>query len=98
MNVTPSTIASAVSASRSLWASSPRRVTLRMSRPQGPHLLEDGIGGRCLELTDDAAVVEEDDPVRVRGAARVVRDHDNRLAKLTDRPLEEREEAGGRVG
>src|ERR1700722_3968601 len=89
MKVTPSTIASAVSASRSLWASSPLIVTLRTSGSQGPHPLQDGIGGRLLEFAHHGPVGQEDDPVRVRGAPRVVRDHDDRLAKFAYRPLQE---------
>src|ERR1700689_474772 len=80
MNVTPSTIASAVSASRSLWASMPLKVTFRMSGPQRPHALQDRVGGRLFQLADHGSVGQEDDPVRVRGAARVVRHHDDRLA------------------
>src|SRR5215472_3566234 len=82
MNVTPSTIASAVSASRSLWLSSPLRVTLRISASQGPHALEDGIGGGLVEVADDGPVGQEDHPVRVGGAARVVGHHDDRLAQF----------------
>src|SRR5260370_22183691 len=98
MNVTPSTMASAVSASRSLWASRPLIVTFHMSGPQGPHPLEDGVGGRLLELPHHLAVVQEDDPVRVRGPARVVGHHDDRLAKLGHRAPQEREKVGGGVG
>src|ERR1700730_8568054 len=82
MNVTPSTMASAVSASRSLWASRPLRVTVRMSGPQGPHPLQHGVGGRLPELAHHDPVGQEDNPVRVRGAPRVVRHHHDRLAQL----------------
>src|SRR5579859_3264919 len=94
MKVTPSTMASAVSPSRSLWASRPLIVTFHMSGPQGPHALEDRVGGRLVEFAHDLAVVQEDDPVRVRGPARVVGDHDNRLAELGHRAAQEREQVG----
>src|SRR5580693_1322789 len=80
MKATPSTIASAVSASRSLWASRPLMVTFRMSRPQRPHALQDRIGGRLFQLAHHGPVGQEQDPVRVRGTPRVVRHHDDGLA------------------
>src|SRR5580658_6734556 len=86
MKVTPSTMASAVSASRSLWASRPLIVTFHMSGPQGPHPLQDGVGGGLLELPHHLAVGQEDDPVRIRGPARVVGHHHDRLAELGHRP------------
>src|SRR5213079_3223580 len=89
MNVTPRMIASAVSASRSLWASRPLSVTLRMSCPQGPHALEHGIGGRLAELAHHRPVGQEHYPVGVRGAARVVGDHDDGLAEFGHRLLQE---------
>src|ERR1700722_15169982 len=85
MNVTPSTMASAGSASRSLWARRPLIVTFHMSGPQRPDPLQDGVGGRLLEVADHLAVGQEHDPVRVRGPARVVGDHDDRLAELGHR-------------
>src|SRR5580704_13856179 len=98
MKVTPRMIASAVSASRSLWASRPLMVTLRISGSQGPHLLQDRIGGRLVELAHHGPIGQEDDPVRVRGAARVVRDHDDRLAELRDRPPQKCQQVRRRVG
>src|ERR1039458_5945927 len=95
MKVTPSTIASVVSASRSLWASRPLMVTFRTSAPQGPHALEDRIGGRLVEFAHHGPVGQEDDPVRVRGPARVVRHHDNRLLELGHRASQERKQLGG---
>src|SRR6516162_3419141 len=89
MNVTPSTIASAVSASRSLWASRPLIVTFHTSGPQRPHPLQDRIGGRLPELAHHRPVGQEDDPVRVRGAPRVVRHHDDRLPEFGHRSLQE---------
>ena len=85
MNVTPSTMASAVSARRSLWASRPLMVTFHMSAAQRPHPLEDRIRRRVGQLADHLAVGQEHDPVGVRGAARVVGHHDDRLAELRDR-------------
>src|SRR5580700_7934460 len=98
MKVTPSTMASAVSPSRSLWASRPLIVTFHMSGPQRPDPLQDGVGGRLLELAHHLAVGQEDDPVRVRGAARVVGHHDDRLAKLGHRAPQKREQFGRGVG
>src|SRR6202041_3302884 len=89
MKVTPSTMASAVSPSRSLWASRPLMVTFHMSGPQGPHPLQDGVGGRLLELADHLAVGQEDHPVRVRGPARAVGHHDDRLADVGPRSPQE---------
>src|SRR5580692_10495395 len=97
MNVTPSTMASAVSPSRSLWASRPLIVTFHMSGPHGPYPLQDGVGGRLLELAHHLAVGQEDDPVGVRGPARVVRHHDDRLAEFGHRAPQEREQVGGGV-
>src|SRR5271163_2229585 len=89
MKVTPSTIASAVSASRSLWASRPLIVTFRMSGPQRPHPLQDRIRGRPLQFADHAPVGQEDDPVRVRGPPRIVRHHDDRLTERGHRTPQE---------
>src|SRR5580692_5321665 len=91
MNVTPRTMASAVSASRSLWASSPLIVTLHMSGAQVPHPLEHRVGRRVGQLVDDLPVGQEHDPVREGGAVRVVRHHHDRLAELADRAPEEGE-------
>src|SRR5580692_8222522 len=82
MKVTPSTIASAVSASLSLWASRPLIVTFRMSGSQRPHPLQDRIGGRAPQFADHGPVGQEDDPVRVGGAPRVVGHHHDRLAEF----------------
>src|SRR5438309_1480734 len=98
MNVTPRMIASAVSISRSLWASSPLMVTLRMSVPQGPHALEDRVGSRLLDLADDGPVGQEDNPVRVGGAPGIVGDHHDRLAYVLHRPLQECQQLRGGVG
>src|SRR6516164_11354232 len=92
MKVTPSTMASAVSPSRSLWASRPLIVTFHMSGPQGPHPLQDGVGGRLVEFADHGPVVQEDDPVRVCGPARVVRHHDDGLAEFGHRATQEPEQ------
>src|SRR6516165_6260001 len=84
MNVTPRTIASAVSASRSLCASSPLMVTFHMSGAQRADALEDGVGGRVTELVDHPPVGEEHHAVGVSGAPSVVGDHDDRLAEFVD--------------
>src|ERR1700733_2229701 len=97
-NVTPSTMASAVSASLSLCASRPLRVAFLMSGPQRPDPLDDRVGGRVPHLVHDGAVGQEDDPVRVRGAVRVMGDHDDRLAEFLYRLTQEREQFGGGVG
>src|ERR1035441_4435091 len=78
MKVTPSTIASAVSASRSLWASRPLMVTFRTSAPQGPHALEDRIGGRLVEFAHHGPVGQEDDPLAKTSS---IPGHDMPLAK-----------------
>src|ERR1700743_1723364 len=85
MKVTPSTMASAVSPSRSLWASRPLMVTFHMSGPQRPHPLEHRVGGRLVQVADHGAVGQEHHPVGVRGPAGVVGDHDDGLAELADR-------------
>src|ERR1700720_4047164 len=89
MNVTPRMIASAVSISRSLCASSPLRVTLRMSGSHGPHALEHRIGRGFLKLAHYGPVGQEDDPVRVGGAAWIVGHHDDRLTRFPHRPPQE---------
>src|SRR5260370_32666978 len=91
MKVTPSTMASAVSPSRSLWASRPLIVTFHMSGPQRPDLLQDGVGGGLAEFADHGSVGQEDDPVRVRGPARVVGHHDDRLAEIGHRAPQKRD-------
>src|ERR1700678_4452005 len=98
MKVTPSTIASAVSASRSLWASRPLMVTFRMSGSQRPHPLQARIGGRPLQFADHGPVGQEDDPVRIGSAPRVMRHHDDRLTELGHRTPQEREQLRGGFG
>src|SRR5579863_2406427 len=82
MNVTPSTMASPVSASRSLWARRPLTVTFHTSGTQLLHPLEHRVGGRCGELAHDVAVRQEHDPVGKSGAPGVVRDHHDRLLEF----------------
>src|SRR5580692_5296459 len=82
MNVTPSTMASEVSASRSLWASKPLMVTLRISGAQTAHTLEDRAGRRAIQFADQFPVGQEQDPVGIRRACRVVGHHHDRLAQL----------------
>src|SRR5580704_11043846 len=100
MKVTPSTMASAVSAKRSLWARRPLMVTFFTSGsqfPEGLHLLQDRSGRRVLELAHNLAVGQEDDPVGVGRAVRVVGHHDDGLAQLRNRPPQEGEQSGGGV-
>src|ERR1700688_1846656 len=85
MKVTPRTIANAVSASRSLWASNPLTVTFRTSGAQGPHPIQDRVGGWPVQGAHHGPVGQEDDPVRVRGSSRVMRHHDDRLTELGHR-------------
>src|SRR5437879_1648433 len=80
---TPSTIAIAVSAARSLRPSSPLSAT-PINAPALPSLqcaydLEHVRGARRVEPPDDLAVGEEQHPVGDRRAARVVGDHHYRL-------------------
>src|ERR1700677_1615240 len=88
-NVTPSTIAIAASATRSLRASRPLMVTFHMSGAHRPHPLQDRVLGRILHLSGQVDVGEEDDAGRVGGAARVVSDHDDRLRQLLPRRAQE---------
>src|SRR5580692_4343877 len=82
MNVTPSTMASAVRASRSLCASNPLMVTRHMSGPQRPDALQHRVGGRLRQFVDDVAVGEENHAVGVGGPMGVVRHHHDGLAEL----------------
>src|SRR4029453_10332969 len=92
MKVTPSMTAMAVSARRSLWASRPLRVTPPMSASEDPHALEDRVRGRLTYLADHPAVGEEHDAVGEGRAVRVVGDHDDRLAHIGHRTLQERQQ------
>ncbi len=99
MNATPRITASAVSAKRSLWASSPLIVT----RPTdySPRLFARrsmivSAVGFC-ELVDDLPVGEEDDAIGVPGGDRVVRDHHDRLAQVGDRLAHELQDLGARL-
>src|SRR5580693_6555204 len=77
MNVTPRTMAMAVSTSRSLCASRPLMVTFHMSVAQLLHVLENRVGGGRPELAHDLSIGEEHDTVGEGGTARVVGDHDD---------------------
>ena len=98
MNITPSTMASAVRASRSLWASSPLIVTFHTSGPQRAHVLENRVRRWAVQLVHDVPVSEEDHPVGVGRAVWIVRDHDDGLPELGDGALEEAQHLLGRVG
>ena len=54
--------------------------------------IQDLLGGRLLDLPDDAAVREEQHPVGVRGSLRVVGDHHDRLSMVANRVAEEAED------
>src|SRR6516165_7159890 len=97
MNVTPSTMASAVNASRSLCASRPLIVTFHMSGPQLPDALEDGVRRGVVQLVDHPAVGQEDHPVGIGSAAGVVRHHHDRLPELVHRAPQETEHLRRRV-
>src|SRR5690242_16337864 len=98
MNATPSITARAVSANRSLWASSPLIVTRRMVLLAGVlDAIDDGLGRRALELVDDLAVGEEDDAIGVTGGDGVVRDHHDRLPQVGDCLAHELEYLGTRL-
>src|SRR5580704_2668468 len=97
MNVTPSTMARPVRARRNLWASRPLTVTVHMSAAEPLHPLQNRIGGRRGELSLNLAVGQEHDAVRVGRAARIVRDHDDRLPELRHRATEEGQHLGRRV-
>ena len=60
--------------------------------------VDDGIGGRVVEVVDDPTVGEEHGAVGVRGGDGVVGDHDDRLTELTHRGTHERQDLGARVG
>ena len=57
--------------------------------PRCLHVVEDRVGGGSVHLVDDVAVGEEQHAVGVGGRGRVVGDHDDGLAELTDRLLQE---------
>src|ERR1700722_10904061 len=97
MNVTPRTMESAVSARRSLCASSPLIVTRHMSGPQGPDPLQHGVGRGPREVVDDVAVGQEDHPVGVGGAVGVVGHHDDGLTELGHRTAQEGQHFGRRI-
>src|SRR5437764_3930097 len=99
MNATPSITARAVSANRSLWASSPLIVTRRtVLLADVFHVVDDCLGGRILELVHDLPVGEEDDAIGVAGGDGVVRDHHDRLAEISDGLAHELEDLGARLG
>src|SRR5262249_33678144 len=86
-NITDSTTAIMERVSRSLRA----RRLLSVARSIGSGLLrgardvealepvQDAFRGGVAQLVDDLSVGEEDDPIRIRGGVRVVRDHHDGL-------------------
>src|SRR5689334_20680074 len=98
MNATPSMTARAVSPNLSLWASSPLMVTRRtVLLADVFHAIDDGLGGRVLELVDDPPVGEEHDAVGVTGGDGVMGDHHDRLAEVGDGLAHELEDLGTRL-
>src|SRR5450631_2215630 len=89
MNVTPSTMASPVSARRNLWASRPLMVTFHMSAAQLLHSLQHRVGRRRHQLVHHLAVGEEDHPVGERRPPGVMGDHDDGLVELGHRATKE---------
>src|SRR5690349_20937936 len=81
---TPSAIEAAVRSRRTLCASMLRRVVVNISASQVLHVVEDVLGGGAVHLVDDAAVGEEQDPVRVARGRGVVGDHDDGLVEVVD--------------
>src|SRR3712207_8385781 len=59
-----------------------RSVAVNMSGSEFLHVLEDLVRGRFGHLIDDAAVLEEQDPVGVGGGSRVVGDQDRKSTRL----------------
>src|SRR5262245_3644123 len=98
-NATPRNTATAVPTRRRPCPRISLTVRDSMSVPQVLDPVEDRRRRRLVELIDDPAVGEEQRPVRVRGRARVVGDHDDGLAHLVDRTAQEAEDlaAGARV-
>src|SRR5437879_2593821 len=98
MNETPSITARAVSAKRSLWASSPLIVTRRtVLLADVFHVVDDGLGRRALELVDDFPVGEEDDAIGIAGGDGIVGDHHDRLAQIGDGLAHELEDLRARL-
>ena len=96
MKATPRTTARPVSTKRTLWAQRPLRVRLNMAIYL-PKLFmrsrtDSAVG--CVELVDDVAVGEEDDPVGVGRRHGVVGDHHDRLAELPHGLAHEGEDLG----
>src|ERR1700676_3079895 len=85
MKVTPSTMATAVRASRSLWANSPFRVTLPISAAQLLHPFQHRVDGGRGQFVHHVPVGQEDHPVGVGRSPGVVGDHDDGLVELGDR-------------
>src|ERR1017187_3902181 len=79
MNVTPSTMARAVNASRSLWAKRPRRTTLFTSTAQLLHVFENRICRGREQLIDNGPVGQEDHTIGIGGSPGIVRDHHDGL-------------------
>src|SRR5579871_2354853 len=88
---TPSTMAMAVRARRTLWAARLRSVARSTSVPHALHVVDDPLRRRLRHLVDDAPVGEEHDAVRVRRGHRVVGHHDDGLAPRAHRRAQELE-------
>ena len=68
------------------------------SASEGANAVEDGVGGRGVEVVDDPPVGEEHGAVGVRRGDGVVGDHDDRLAELAHGGAHERQDLGARAG
>ncbi len=94
---TPSMIASAVSIARSFRPARPLRATLIIGRPSSFIAVEHVGRGRPAQILDDEAVGEEEDAVGHGGCARLVRDHQGRLAVAVDRVAQQGQDLLARV-
>src|SRR6478609_2454637 len=103
-NATPRTMAKALIPIRSLWASRLFRVARNISGHRGRvrgsvrvetlHPVEHPFGRRLEHLVDDPAVRQEQHPVGVAGGIGVVRHHDDGLAEIPHRALQEAQHLG----
>ena len=96
-NATPITTAKPVRTVRSLRANSPRRA-IRVIYATCFIRSSSASADSADAVVHDAAVAQHDDAVGGGRRARVVRDHDDRLAELVDCAAQHVEHVGGRLG